>query len=137
MAIGPKSDPNVDPNFSWPVGRAEFDAAIKSLWTYVRAQRVQIKKLEIGVQQMASQADVDALTAALNAEDAELGTAVSGLQGSVTAIAAEIAALQAAQPALDLSALSAEVANSQAQADAVAAAVASAAALVPPAPPAV
>jgi len=78
---------------------------------------------------MATQADVDALTAALVAEDAELNTAVSDLQASVAAIAA----LLAVPPAqLDLAALQAEVATSQTLADAVQAAVASAAALVSP-----
>jgi len=53
---------------------------------------------------MATQPDVDALTAATVAEDAELNTAVSDLQASVAAIAA----LLAVPPAqLDLAALQA------------------------------
>lgn len=78
--------------------------------------------------QMATQADIDALTTALTAEDAELNAGVSSLQVSVAAIAALLQA-----PELDVTALQAEVANSQSLADAVQAAVASAAALVPPA----
>lgn len=80
-----------------------------------------------------AQSDIDALTTALSDTDAELGTAVTNLTGDVTAIQAEIAALQAAQPQLDLTALTNAVQNAQSTADAVAAAVASAAALVPPA----
>jgi hypothetical protein len=77
---------------------------------------------------MATQADIDALTTALTAEDAELNAGVSSLQTSVAAIAELLQA-----PELDVTALQAEVANSQSLADAVQAAVASAAALVPPA----
>lgn len=113
------SDPNF--KFDWPVGRAEFDAAINSLWTYVRAQKVAINKIRSS--QMATQDQVDALTAELTAETSSLNAAVAGIQ-------AEIAALQAANPAVDLTAL-------QAQADALGAAVSAAAALVPAAPPAV
>lgn len=85
-----------------------------------------------------AQSDIDALTSALSDTDAELGTAVTNLTGDVTAIQAEIAALEAAQPQLDLTALTAAVTQAQSTATAVAAAVASAAALVPPAvtPPA-
>lgn len=80
-----------------------------------------------------AQSDIDALTAALSDTDAELGTAVANLTSDVTAIQAEIAALEAANPQEDFSALQTAVANAQSTADAVAAAVASAAALVPPA----
>lgn len=85
-----------------------------------------------------AQSDIDALTAALSDTNAQLGTAVNDLAGDVTNIQAEIAALQAAQPQLDLSGLTAAVAAAQSTADAVAAGVAAAAALVPPAvtPPA-
>ena len=124
------SGPVADPHFSWPVSHAEFDTAIKALWVAVRAQKVTTTKL--GAKILSTQADVDALTAALQAEDSELNAAVGGLQTSVTAIQAEIAALKAANPALDLTALTAEVGNSKSQADAVAAAVATVAAIVPP-----
>lgn len=89
----------------------------------------------LGEQLMATQADIDAVTQALAAEDSDLNQAVSDLTTSVSAITDEIAALQQANPQLDLTALQNEVANSQAKAAAVRDAVASAAALVPaPAP---
>jgi chromosome segregation ATPase len=123
----------------FPVSAAEFQSAMNSVGArFDRLERT-LKSVDSHVlaieeittqigSTVATQADVDALTAALTAEDAELTTGVSSLQASVAAIAALLQA-----PELDLSALQAEVANSQAQADAVAAAVASAAALVPPA----
>ena len=75
-----------------------------------------ITKLEENI--MAQQSDIDALAAALAQEDSDLNTAVAGIQ-------AEIAALQNAQPALDLSGL-------QSQVDAMRGAVDAASALVPP-----
>jgi TolA-binding protein len=84
---------------------------------------------------MATQADIDAVTAALVSEDSALNTAVTNLTAADTAIQSEIAALQAANPALDLSGLQAEMTKSQAASAAVATAVAATAALVPaPAP---
>lgn len=126
-----KHVPGTDPKYSppspgWvpcsrriPVFWDDFAHYTNLLWAHIEAQDKKIKRLE--VMAMASQADVDALTAALAQEDSDLNTAVTGIQ-------AEIAALQAANPALDLTALSAQV-------DATAVAVAAAAALVP-APPA-
>lgn len=111
--------------------RTEFTTQLDEIWLFLRGQESLIANLKEN--QVATQADVDALTAALQAEDSELSTSVSGLQASVVAIQAEITQLQQANPTLDLSALTAEVTNSKAQADAVQAAVASAAALVPPA----
>lgn len=73
--------------------------------------RETLKRIET---KMATQADIDALTTALTADDA--------------AIATEIAALQAANPSLDLSALQAAVA-------ATAALVPAATAPTPPAAP--
>lgn len=90
-----------------------------------------VKKLEKMI--MATQSDIDAVTAALVQEDSDLNAAVASLTAADTAIAAEIAALQAANPALDLSGLQAELASSQAASAAVAAAVSATAALVPPA----
>jgi Pyruvate/2-oxoacid:ferredoxin oxidoreductase gamma subunit len=101
------SGPTADPNFSWPVSRAEFETAIKSLWTYVRAQKVRTDKL--GAKEMALQDDLNAIAA--------------GIQSDVTAIQAEIAALEAQIAAgvpADLTALKAAVASL----DAVAAPVA-------------
>jgi hypothetical protein len=98
------------------VTRVEFDRRLSDLWSYVLGQTGQITRLGEGL--MAQQEDIDALTAALAQEDSDLNTAVTGIQ-------AEIAALQNANPALDLTALTAQV-------DATAAAVAAAAALVPP-----
>jgi peptidoglycan hydrolase CwlO-like protein len=95
---------------------------LTQVWAYLLAQEEIINK--IGERQVATQSDVDALTAALAQEDSDLNAAVSGIQ-------AEIDSLKAANPSLDLSALSAQV-------DATKAAVAAAAALVPApaAPPA-
>lgn len=87
-------------------------------------------------QQMATQADIDAVTAALTAEDSELNTAVSGLNTSVTNIQALIAQLQQQNPQLDLTALQAELQNSQTQATNIQTAVQSAASLVPAPTPA-
>lgn len=119
------------------VTQGELISSLEPIYTYIielvdgyNALNTELQTLK--EKQVATQADVDALTAALQSEDSELSTAVSSLQTSVTAIQAEIAQLQQANPALDLSALTAEVANSQAQADAVQSAVAAAAALVPP-----
>jgi chromosome segregation ATPase len=104
---------------------------LEALEVNQQQQALSLKRMqkEISV----AQSDIDALTSALSDTDAELGTAVANLNGDVTAIQAEIAALQAAQPDLDLTALTAAVQSAQSTADAVAAAVASAAALVPPA----
>lgn len=119
------------------VTQGELISSLEPIYTYIielvdgyNALNTELQTLK--EKQVATQADVDALTSALQAEDSELSTAVSGLQTSVTAIQAEIVQLQQANPTLDLSALTAEVANSQAQADAVQSAVAAAAALVPP-----
>lgn len=105
-----------------PVTQGELVAALTQVWAYLLAQEEIINK--IGERQVATQSDVDALTAALAQEDSDLNAAVSGIQ-------AEIDSLKAANPSLDLSALSAQV-------DATKAAVAAAAALVPApaAPPA-
>lgn len=64
--------------------------------------RAQVAELTKEVKLMATQADVDALTARLAALDTRTTTAVAAIQ-------AEIAALQAANPALDLTALTAAV----------------------------
>lgn len=103
-----------------------------------RLQVVEINQQRMQREISVAQSDIDALTTALSDTNAELGTAVTNLSGDVTAIQAEIAALEAANPQLDLTAITAAVAAAQSTADAVAAAVASAAALVPPAvtPPA-
>jgi hypothetical protein len=92
-----------------------------------RLSVIEQKLTQIG-EHMATQVDIDALTDALTAEDAALTAGVSSLQASVAAIAELLQA-----PELDVTALQAEVANSQALASAVSDAVASAAALVPPA----
>jgi peptidoglycan hydrolase CwlO-like protein len=98
-----------------------------------RLQVVEINQQRMQREISVAQSDIDALTTALSDTNAELGTAVTNLSGDVTAIQAEIAALEAANPQLDLTAITAAVAAAQSTADAVAAAVASAAALVPPA----
>jgi peptidoglycan hydrolase CwlO-like protein len=93
----------------------------------INQQTVLINRMEKQI--MSTQAEADAIAAELQQENSDLNAAVTGIQ-------AEIDALKAAQPAIDLTAL-------QDQADAVKAAVAAAAALVPapapaptPAPPA-
>ena len=88
----------------------EIERRVRALEMHVHHQGDQI---------VATQADIDALTAALTAEDAELLAAVVAIQ-------AEIAALQEANPELDLSGLTGAVAATSAAVDAVAA-------LVPPA----
>ena len=117
MSPRPEPPPQPQPPQGRYVTHVEFDRRLNDLWSYVLGQTGQLTQL--GERLMASQADIDALTAALAQEDSDLNTAVTGIQ-------AEIVALQNANPALDLTALSAQV-------DATAAAVAAAAALVPPA----
>lgn len=104
-----------------PRGEYVTHAELNRLLSNIDGQIMAIEETvtKIGERQVSTQADVDALTAALAQEDSDLNTAVAGIQ-------AEIAALQSANPALDLSALSAQV-------DATRAAVAAASALVPPA----
>jgi prefoldin subunit 5 len=115
---------------------------LTSLWTNLlqpigllpdidrRVRAIEQLLVEIGAT-MATQADIDALTALLQAEDSQLNTAVGNLTTAVTGIAAEIAALQQQNPQLDLSGLQTELTNSQAAAAQIQTAVASAAALVP------
>lgn len=112
-----------DPESRWGfVTHSELDRRLRELWDYVLGQAKLINKL--GEQAVVAQSDIDALTAEVTQEDSDLNSAV-------TAIQAEIVALQQANPALDLSGLQSEV-------DAVKTAVAAAAALVPapPTPPA-
>jgi len=72
--------------FTWtPVTQDQFTTAA----THIDRRLAAIEKAVHDIRSnMATQADVDALTAALVAEDAELNTAVSDLQASVAAIAA-------------------------------------------------
>ena len=58
---------------------------------------------------MATQADIDALAAQLTERDATLSTSLTGIQGDLDTLKAEIAALQTANPALDVTALQAAV----------------------------
>ena len=60
---------------------------------------------------MATQADIDALTAQLTERDATLTTALTGIQGDVDTLKAEIAALQTGNPALNVAGLQAAVAS--------------------------
>ena len=115
----PVSHAQLNDRLSHYVTESELNRRLAHIERHIRALE-QVQTIQ-GEKIVASQADIDALTAALAQEDSDLNTAV-------TAIQAEIVALQQANPALDLTALSAQV-------DATAAAVAAAAALVP-APPA-
>lgn len=126
------SGPTADPNFSWPVSHAEFDAAIKSLWTYVRAQQVVIKKQ--GAKFVSVQDQINAASAALTDLSTKVNAEDSALKAAIVAIQAWIAG-QA--PAVDVSGLEAVVTSLGAANDALAADVNAAAALVPVAPPVV
>jgi chromosome segregation ATPase len=143
MERGVMSDKKVDLSSlpGWfPVSAAEFQSAMNSLGARLdRLERttksvddhviaVEHATTHLGEMILSTQDDVDALTTALTAEDAELNAGVTSLQASVAAIATLLQA-----PSIDVSALQAEAANSQSLADAIKAAVASAAALVPPA----
>lgn len=104
--------------------RQPVDSLRTSLETSLRALSRKIDKIG---KNMASQADVDAIAAALHQEDSDLNAAVAGISQKLADLQA---AVDAGQP-VDLSALQAEV-------DGLRGAVDSAAALVPApaAPPA-
>lgn len=104
-------------DFDEPVTFGDFNRRITNIERRIRV--LEATEHTQGEQIVSTQADVDALTAALTADDSQLNAAVVAIQ-------AEIAALQNANPALDLSGLTSAVA---ATADAVTAV----AALVPPA----
>lgn len=105
---GPPPGPHPGPRPpSRYVTHVEFDRRLNDLWSYVLGQTGIVTQL--GEKLMATQADIDALAAKVSAD--------------VTAINAEIAALQAANPALDLTGLQAAVASLDVTAN-------------PPAPPA-
>jgi hypothetical protein len=110
----------------------KFDQLLVAITALGKALSKDVKKLE-HIIMAASQADIDAVTAALQAEDSALNAAVASLSAADQAISDQLAALAAANPALDLSALQAEVANSASASQAVADAVSATAALVPPA----
>jgi peptidoglycan hydrolase CwlO-like protein len=116
-----------------PATKADLVPIQDAITALARALARGIKKLERMI--MATQAEIDAVTAALVQEDSDLNTAVANLTAADTAIENQIAALQQANPALDLSGLQAELTKSQAASAAVASAVAATAAIVP-APPA-
>jgi hypothetical protein len=88
------------PDF-YPVTHGELKRRLQKLWDFVLEQEEQITSL--GEKLSVTQADLDALA-----------TAVAN---DVTAIQAEIAALQAANPNLDLSGLQAAVASLDATAN--------------------
>lgn len=99
--------------------QAELAQLAASLWGYVANESLNVTKL--GELLMSTQADVDALTAQVEAQDAKV-------QDAVTNINAEIAALQAQQ--VDTSGLEAAVAALGGDVDTVDAIA------PPPAPPA-
>lgn len=78
-----------------------------------RLAAIEQKLTQIGAH-MATQADVDALTTAVDTLVTNLIADDSALQTAVAGIAAEIAALQAQNPALDISALQTSVEGAQA-----------------------
>lgn len=102
------------------VTKGDLDRRLHSIDRRIRA--VEKKQTTQGETMAASQADIDALAAALHQEDSDLNTAVTGIQ-------AEIDALKQANPSLDVTALQSEVTS-------MGTAVSSAAALVPPPAPA-
>lgn len=99
--------------------RPVFWGDLRLLWRYVLQQTQLITSL--GEKIMASQADVDAIAAALHQEDSDLNAAVSSISAKIADLQAQI---DAGQPVVDLSGLQAEV-------DGLRGAVDSAAALVP------
>lgn len=114
-----------------PVSTRLFRRVLKDIYRRVTALEV-IAGIE-GAMIVATQADVDALTAAVGdlesqvtADETQLGTAVAGIQ-------AEIDALKNANPALDLTGLQAKVTEAQGAVTDLGAAVNNVSALVPPA----
>jgi chromosome segregation ATPase len=108
-----------------PVFWAELNTELALIADMLRAQDRKITQLARVVRQlegitMASQADIDALAAALHQEDSDLNSAVSAITAKIADLQAQI---DAGQP-VDLSGLQAEV-------DGLRGAVDSAAALVP------
>jgi uncharacterized protein YjlB len=108
-----------------------FRRALQGIYRRITALEV-MAGIE-GAMIVATQADVDALTAAVGdlesqvtADETELGTAVAGIQ-------AEIDALKNANPALDLTGLQAKVTDAQSAVTDLGTAVSSVSALVPPA----
>jgi copper chaperone CopZ len=96
------------------VSQNEFVSAMENLWEYVLRQTDEINKL--GAESVATQSDVDALTAQVQTLDGQVATLTSALQSqdatvqnAITNIEAEITALQNANPQLDLSALQSAV----------------------------
>lgn len=114
-----------------PVSTRVFRHALKGIYRRITALEV-MAGIE-GAMIVATQADVDALTTAVGdletqvtGDEAQLVTAVTGIQD-------EIAALQNANPALDLSGLQAKVTDAQSAVTDLGTAVSSVSALVPPA----
>jgi outer membrane murein-binding lipoprotein Lpp len=98
------------------VTQTEFVAAMEHMWDYVLQQTDAINKL--GADQVATQADIDALTTQVQTLDSQVTTLTgqlqaqdSQVQNAITNINAEIAALQQANPALDVSGLQSAVAQ--------------------------
>lgn len=93
---------------------------------------IEQKLTQIGVV-MATQADVDALTSAVDTLVGNLSADDSALQTSIAAVAQAIADLENQNPDVDLSALQTSVSNAQAAVDQIGTDAANVAALVPPA----
>ncbi len=81
-----------------------------------------------------NQEQLDALVASEDADISAMGDSITGLQSSATAIAAEIAALKAANPAVDFTGLAAEQAKLDASLKALGDAASAVASNVPAAP---
>jgi hypothetical protein len=96
-----------------------------------RLTAIEQKLTQIGAH-MATQADVDALTTAVDTLVTSLTADDSALQAAVAGIAAEIAALQQQNPALDISALQSSVAGAQAAVTQISTDATSVQALIPP-----
>lgn len=127
-----RHDPNEYGGPDWaPISVRVFRRVLKDIWRRLSALEV-MAGIE-GEMIVATQADVDALTAAVGdledqvtADETQLGTAVTGIQ-------AEIDALKNANPALDLSGLQAKVTDATTAVTNLGTAVSNVSALVPPA----
>lgn len=107
-----------------PLTRADAERLSDALAEELAAIRKAVATINRKVTHVATQADVDAVAAALHQEDSDLNSAVSAIQAKLADLEQQVAN---GQP-VDLSGLQAEVAN-------LGSAVSSAAALVPaPAP---
>ena len=116
----------------WPF-RSPGDRAMQQVQAQLTRLEQKVDKLMS--EQTTQQADIDAATAAIGNVETTLSTVAANLQAAVTNISAEIAALKAANPAVNTTALNAAVAGLAAPLAALQAAGAAVDALETPAAP--